>query len=67
MAMGYMLMWRSSSVSWILNLQQSFQNIQLNVGQIDFYVLLFNDKIKLSDDNPTMGIILCTDKDENII
>ena len=65
--MGYMLMRRSSSVSWNLNLQQSFQNIQLNVGQIDFYVLLFNDKIILSDDNPIKGIILCTDKDENII
>ena len=38
-----------------------------DVGQIDFYVRLFNDKIKQTDDNPTIGIILCTDKDESIV
>ena len=37
-----------------------------DVGQIDFYVRLFNDKIKQADDNPTIGIILCTGKDESI-
>ncbi|MDR3313969.1 MAG: PDDEXK nuclease domain-containing protein [Oscillospiraceae bacterium] len=37
-----------------------------DVGQIDFYVRLFNDKVKQSDDNPTIGIVLCTDKDESI-
>jgi predicted nuclease of restriction endonuclease-like (RecB) superfamily len=38
-----------------------------DVGQIDFYVRLFNDKIKQIDDNPTIGIILCADKDESIV
>ena len=37
-----------------------------DVGQLDFYVRLFNDKIKQADDNPTIGIILCTGKDESI-
>ncbi len=37
-----------------------------DVGQIDFYVKLFNEKIKQSDDNPTIGIVLVTDKDESI-
>ena len=37
-----------------------------DVGQIDYYVRLFNDKIKQADDNPTIGIILCTGKDESI-
>jgi len=37
-----------------------------DVGQLDFYVRLFNDKVKQADDNPTVGIILCTDKDESI-
>ena len=37
-----------------------------DVGQLDFYVRLFNDKIKQTDDNPTIGIILCTGKDESI-
>ncbi len=32
-----------------------------NVGQIDFYVRLFNEKVKLPDDNPTIGIVLCAD------
>ena len=38
-----------------------------DIGQIDFYVRLFDDKIKQPDDNPTIGLILCTDKDENIV
>ncbi|MHB1484888.1 MAG: PDDEXK nuclease domain-containing protein [Saccharofermentanales bacterium] len=38
-----------------------------DVGQIDFYVRLFNDKIKPPDDNPTIGIILCADKGESIV
>jgi predicted nuclease of restriction endonuclease-like (RecB) superfamily len=37
-----------------------------DVGQIDFYTRLFDDKIKGDDDNPTIGIILCASKDESI-
>lgn len=37
------------------------------MGQIDFYVRLFDEKIKQSDDNPTIGIVLVTDKDESIV
>lgn len=38
-----------------------------DVGQIDFYVRLFDENIKQSDDNPTIGIVLVTDKDESIV
>ena len=38
-----------------------------DVGQIDFYVRLFNENIKQADDNPTIGLILVTDKDESIV
>lgn len=38
-----------------------------DVGQIDFYVRLFNEKVKQSDDNPTIGMVLCADKDESIV
>ena len=37
-----------------------------DVGQIDFYVRLFDEKIKQDDDNPTIGLVLVTDKDESI-
>lgn len=37
-----------------------------DVGQIDFYVRYFEDKVKLSGDNPTIGIILCTDKNDTM-
>jgi predicted nuclease of restriction endonuclease-like (RecB) superfamily len=37
------------------------------VGQIDFYVRLFDDKYKQPGDNPTIGIVLCADKDESIV
>lgn len=38
-----------------------------DVGQIDFYVRLFDEKVNLPDDNPTIGIVLCADKDESIV
>lgn len=38
-----------------------------DVGQMDMYVRLFEDKIKGKDDNSTIGIILCSEKDETIV
>jgi len=38
-----------------------------DIGQIDFYVRLFDDKLKQPDDNPTIGIVLCADKDESMV
>jgi len=38
-----------------------------DIGQMDMYVRLYEDKFKASDDNPTIGIILCTEKDETIV
>ncbi|GHT96569.1 hypothetical protein FACS1894116_13930 [Betaproteobacteria bacterium] len=38
-----------------------------DIGQMDFYVRLFEDKIKQPDDNATIGIILCADRDENVV
>jgi len=38
-----------------------------DIGQIDFYVRYFDDKIKSAEDNPTLGIILCADKNETMI
>lgn len=38
-----------------------------DIGQMDFYVRFFEDKIKLPGDNPTMGLILCTYKNDTIV
>jgi predicted nuclease of restriction endonuclease-like (RecB) superfamily len=38
-----------------------------DIGQMDFYVRLFNDKMKQEGDNPTIGIILCASKDESVV
>jgi predicted nuclease of restriction endonuclease-like (RecB) superfamily len=38
-----------------------------DIGQMDMYVRLYEDKYKSPDDNPTIGIILCTDKDETAV
>jgi len=38
-----------------------------DIGQIDMYVRLYEDKVKGSDDNPTIGIILCTEKDHTVV
>ncbi len=37
-----------------------------DIGQMDFYVRLFEDKIKQPGDNPTIGLILCTEKNKTI-
>lgn len=38
-----------------------------DIGQMDMYVRLFEDKMKHPEDNPTIGIILCENKDETIV
>jgi predicted nuclease of restriction endonuclease-like (RecB) superfamily len=38
-----------------------------DIGQIDMYVRMFDDLKRGVDDNPTIGIILCADKDETIV
>ena len=38
-----------------------------DIGQMDFYVRFFEDRIKQPSDKPTMGLILCTDKNETIV
>jgi len=38
-----------------------------SIGQLDMYVRLFEDKMRSKEDNPTIGIILCTGKDEIIV
>jgi len=37
-----------------------------DIGQIDFYTRLFDEKIKPQEDNPTIGIVLTTQKDEAV-
>jgi len=37
-----------------------------DVGQMDGYVRLFEDRFKVPGDNPTIGLILCTDKGEAV-
>ena len=37
-----------------------------NIGQMDFYVRYFEDQVKLEGDNPTIGLILCAEKDNAI-
>jgi predicted nuclease of restriction endonuclease-like (RecB) superfamily len=38
-----------------------------DIGQMDFYVRFFEDNIKRMGDNPAIGLILCTDKNETIV
>ncbi len=38
-----------------------------DTGQMDMYLRMFDDLKKQTDDNPTIGIILCAEKDETIV
>ena len=37
-----------------------------DVGQLDMYVRMYDDLVKGEDDNPTIGVLLCTDTDDTI-
>ena len=37
-----------------------------DIGQIDGYVRIFEEQFKTPGDNPTIGLILCSDKDDAI-
>ena len=38
-----------------------------DVGQMDSYIRMFDDLYKHTDDNPTLGLILCSDKNEAVV
>jgi hypothetical protein len=38
-----------------------------DIGQLDMYVRMFDDFKKQETDNPTIGILLCAEKDETIV
>jgi len=38
-----------------------------DVGQMDMYVRMYDDIEKAENDNPTIGIILCADKDNTVV
>jgi predicted nuclease of restriction endonuclease-like (RecB) superfamily len=38
-----------------------------DIGQIDMYVRMYDDLKKGEDDNPTIGLLLCSEKDETIV
>jgi predicted nuclease of restriction endonuclease-like (RecB) superfamily len=38
-----------------------------DVGQLDMYVRMFDDLKKQADDNPTIGVLLCAEKDETVV
>jgi predicted nuclease of restriction endonuclease-like (RecB) superfamily len=37
-----------------------------DVGQMDMYIRMYDELKKRDDDNPTLGIVLCADTDEDI-
>jgi predicted nuclease of restriction endonuclease-like (RecB) superfamily len=38
-----------------------------DIGQMDMYVRYFEDKVRQQDDNPTIGLILCTEKNKTVV
>lgn len=38
-----------------------------DVGQMDMYVRMFDDLKRLPEDNPTIGLILCSQRDETVV
>jgi len=50
----------------VLDLKMGKLNYQ-DVGQIDFYVRYFEENVKQADDNPTIGIVLCSEKNDAMV
>ncbi len=38
-----------------------------DIGQIDMYVRMYDDLKRGEGDNPTIGVLLCSEKDETIV
>ena len=38
----------------------------ISIGQMDMYVRMYDDLRRGADDNPTIGLILCAQKDETM-
>lgn len=38
-----------------------------DIGQMDFYVRYYEDRIKVEGDNPTIGIILSSERNDTIV
>lgn len=38
-----------------------------DIAQMDMYVRIYEDKVRGTDDNPTIGLILCTEKDATVV
>lgn len=38
-----------------------------DTGQMDMYIRMYDDLKKQSDDNPTIGIILCAEREETVV
>lgn len=38
-----------------------------DIGQLDFYVRYFEENVKMEGDNPTIGLILCSEKNETMV
>ena len=37
------------------------------VGKMQFYLAVLNDRVRLEDENPSIGIILCKEKSRTIV
>ena len=38
-----------------------------DIGQMDMYIRMYEDLVKAPDDNPTIGIVLCSEKDKAVV
>lgn len=38
-----------------------------DVGQMDSYIRMFDAQYKRDDDNPTIGLILCSEKNDAVV
>lgn len=38
-----------------------------DIGQMDMYVRYFEDRVRQENDNPTIGLILCTEKNKTVV
>ncbi len=46
---------------------KSGELVHQDIGQMDMYVRMMDDLKRTPDDNPTVGIILCTQKDASVV
>ena len=69
---GVMVGNTKENTTWTRNMAMEYTSGQMgedmkDIGQMEMYVRMYEDLHKIEGDNPTIGLILCSEKTEAVV